>query len=334
MLARLEALLPAGSNLLQIISVGAGAILVLSLWLLVMLVLQSRRAAEQKVLRERLGMDPSSNMSVRTLRLWHDGGQAETHVAHEQKLGPWQRFALMVKATGWAVNPGLLLLYLTGGALLMAFTLYAATGRVVPSFAALLLVAAVFSWFTTHSISKRQATFERQLVDGLELCSRALRAGHPLIGSFELISEEIPAPVGTLFAEICQQQAMGTPLEEAIQNVTRASKQDDLRLFSASLSINIRTGGNLADVIEGIARVIRDRMHLSRRFRVLQSQTQFSKRVLLAMPVIMFFVLNFLNPEYMQRLYDERIGNILLGVASLGMLLGWWVMNRMSEIKY
>ena len=86
--------------------------------------------------------------------------------------------------------------------------------------------------------------------------------------------------------------------------------------------------------MEGLAFVIRERMRLGRRFRVLSAQTHASKRILLAMPVLMFFLMNFLNPEYMKVFYGTFVGGLLLVSASCSMLLGWFVMNRMSVIRH
>jgi tight adherence protein B len=86
--------------------------------------------------------------------------------------------------------------------------------------------------------------------------------------------------------------------------------------------------------MEGIAFVIRERMRLSRRFRVLSAQTQASKRILLALPVVMFFLMNLINAEYMRVFYDTTAGTILLASAGCSMVLGWLLMNRMSIVRH
>jgi tight adherence protein B len=98
--------------------------------------------------------------------------------------------------------------------------------------------------------------------------------------------------------------------------------------------IQVRSGGNLADMMHRLADVIRDRMRLKRRVRVLTAQTQLSKRVLLVLPFLLFGVLNLLNPTYMMPLYTTSMGRTLLVVAGTGLMLGVWVMNRLSVLKY
>ncbi len=308
--------------------------LTLATWLGFLLLWARRRAKHQRVIRERLQEMKGPLTEERTLRLWLDSGQFETTVRDERRSSLWTRFRRLAAEAGWQTKPQLLFLQVALLCTAPGIAMYLGTRRVVPAFLAGGCGVMVFYWFASLGVARRRALFERQLIDALELCARALRAGHPLLSSFELIAEEIPQPIGPLFGEVCQLQTMGMSLEQAVREMTRRTDSADMRLFAASLAINLRTGGNLAEVVDGIARVIRDRIRLGRRFRVLITQTQFSKRVLVALPVVMFFVLNFLNPPYMCRLYDEVRGNILLGIAGTGMLLGWWVMNRMASLKH
>jgi tight adherence protein B len=188
-----------------------------------------------------------------------------------------------------------------------------------------------FWWVTQQRIVERLALFDRQLVDALELCARALRSGQPLSGCFHLLSREIPAPVGTIFTEICQQQAMGASLDESLRRATEMTRSADMKLFSAALSIHSRTGGNLAGVMQSLATVIRERMRLNRRFRVITAQTQFSKRVLLAMPILVFAALASISPAYVRPLYDTGTGRLLLTFAAALLLAGWFMMEKMSS---
>jgi tight adherence protein B len=107
-----------------------------------------------------------------------------------------------------------------------------------------------------------------------------------------------------------------------------------MKLFATSVIIQVRSGGNLADMMYRLADVIRDRMRLKRRVRVLTAQTQLSKRVLLALPFLLFGALNLLNPTYMMPLYTTAMGRMLLIIAGTGLILGAWMMNRLSVLKY
>ncbi len=316
------------------ITFGAVFGLVLALWTIGVLVWHGRKSAQSEQIRERLDPTFAETGKARTLRLWHEGEEATKTVPGRFRGPPLRdRLEQTRKDAGFKSPVKLLLLEAFGVVAITFAAMYLVTNRFVPAFVTTSVALVGIVWFTTARIASREAMFERQLVDGLELSARALRAGHPLLGAFHLISEEIPAPVGRIFAEICQQQAMGGSLDEALRRASDLSKNADMKLFSASLAINLRTGGNLADVVYGLAHVIRERMRLNRRFRVLIAQTQISKRILLSLPVVMLFVLLWISPNYAGMLFNNWTGNLMLGVAGMSLILGWIVMNRMAALK-
>ncbi len=308
--------------------------LVLALWGIGIFVWQRRRAQRESVLRERLDPRESEMGKARTLRLWHEGEEATKTVPGRFKAPPLADRLEQTRKDAGFTSPGQTLVGRALLAMIVSFAaMYVFTHRFVPAFVTMAAVGVALVWYTTNRIGKREALFERQLVDGLELSARALRAGHPLLGAFHLISEEIPAPVGRIFAEICQHQTMGGSLDDALRRTAALTKNEDMKLFSASLSINLRTGGNLADVVYGLAHVIRERMRLNRRFRVLIAQTQVSKRFLLTMPIIVLCVLGWMNPEYVSKLVDNTPGIVLSVIAATCWATGWVVMNRMASLK-
>jgi tight adherence protein B len=107
-----------------------------------------------------------------------------------------------------------------------------------------------------------------------------------------------------------------------------------MRIFAASVIIQLRSGGNLADMMERVAWVVRERMRLHRRARVLTSEAQLSKWVLLGLPIALFIVLNILNRKYMSPFFTHPWGQIMIIAAICMMCFGGWVMGRMSKLKY
>ena len=317
----------------MMIAAVAAFVLVVSIWCIGVLMWAQHLSRRHKKLIARLETGLAEGEEARVLRLWHEGKEYFAAVAGQKPVGFFKRFERLHLDAGLDSTPTSSLFGVTVAALLFGLGAFFVFGRIFPAVAVGLGVYFAFYWVLSTRAARRVHVFERQLVDALELSSRALRAGHPLLGSFRLIAEEIPAPVGQVFSEICQQQELGTDLQDSLRRVSRESRNIDMRLLAASLSINLACGGNVAQVVEGLAVVIRDRMRLNRRFRVLISQTQISKRILLAMPIIMFGVLNTLNPDYMSLLYDTRVGNIMLLSATMMLCMGWWMMNKMADLK-
>jgi tight adherence protein B len=188
--------------------------------------------------------------------------------------------------------------------------------------------------YTQNLIMKRANLFERQLVDALGVAARALRAGHPLVGAFQLISEEIGEPLGKVFSQIYHQQAFGSDLRESIRGAAKANRNNEFKLFATAVTVQLQSGGNLADLMDSLSSVVRARIRLNKRIRVLTAQTQFSKAILVAMPFIMFILLNLMNREYMEPLYTTREGNLMLLIMFVNILIGSWMMSKMIKIDF
>ncbi|CAN5422091.1 type II secretion system F family protein [soil metagenome] len=309
--------------------------LVIFVWMAGVVFWWSRRAKRTGAMHDRLKAIQSDGSITqgRTLRLWHEGKEATTIVPGDFRntgFGSWLE-TLRVEA-GWASPLSSMMLGLVGTTLMFAVAAYVITTSVLISIGVGISVLIVFWIYLTQRISRRTAHFERSLIDALELAARSLRAGHPLLGAFHLIAEEIPPPIGDLFGRVCQQQDLGVGMDEALRAIAEKHNSDDLKLFATSVVIQLRSGGNLADMMMRLANVIRERNKLTRRVRVLTSQTQFSKRVLLSLPFFVFVLLNVVNPVYMQPLYNTFAGTMIMVSAASGLLVGWLMMNWLSKI--
>lgn len=308
--------------------------LVLALWLFGLFITSLRRSTRTHKIEKRLGLAHPEQEEERVLALWREEGPTTTMVPGHRRRSILKHLDQLCIEAGWEVPATTVLLGLGGVCLLAVVLLSFLMGSLVPGLCLAAGIITVFWIYLKHCISKRQAIFERQLVDALDLSARSLRAGHPLVGAFRLIADEIAPPVSTIFLEVCQQQALGVSVEDALQNMAERSTSGDLKLFATSVIIQMRSGGNLAEMMERLAFVIRERMRLSRRVRVLTAQTQFSKRVLLALPFMIFLVLNVVNHKYMTPLYSTPDGRILMAIGAAGLVIGAWMMNRMAVLRY
>lgn len=307
--------------------------LVAGLWFCGLLIWTMRASSRFERIQARLGLVSKPDAASKTLRLWHEGQEVTALVpslAHRFEF--LRRLMRMPQEAGWTVSGPALYASVVGIAACVALMLFALTSNGLAAAGGAVVVLVGFWIYFKQRIASRLALFERQFIDALQLISRSLRAGHPLLVAFRLVADEMTDPVAGLFREICQQQALGVELGQATRNVAEDSSSADFRLFAASVSIQLRTGGNLAEMMDRLAAVIRERVRLGRRVRVLTAQTQFSKRVLLALPVFVFFLLQALNSEYMAPLYSTYIGRWLLVAAGGAMLIGAWLMDRMARL--
>jgi len=310
--------------------------LVLAGWLVLIFVWAFRKSVRTEKVERRLDMSGSQDKKEeRVLRLWYEGKEATTTVARDKHHFTFHQYMEEIHQNAGFTTPWqTILMSLLGIMLLLFVVVLVLSGSFLGAIASFLSVPIILWIYIKQRINKQQTLFERQLLNAIGLASRSLRAGHPLTGAFRFISEEISPPVGEVFGSICEQQALGVSLEIAIRKATENCGSEDMKMFATSVVMQLRSGGNLADMMERLAMVIRDRIRLHRRVRILTAQTQFSKRVLLALPIIVFAAINSLAPDYVLPLYTTPIGKVLGIVALAGLGSGWWLMNRLARISY
>ncbi len=324
------------NELLDWVILGSVFALVLAVWLMIVAAWSGRRMSVIQRMQERLGLKSKGNKPEdgRVLRLWKDGKETTTSVGGIQTLSMYARLEDLRRAAGWGIPLRTIFLAILGVSLLVMVTALVFTHNPLIGLGVSPIVPVVFWTLTKMRIKRRNIQLEGQFVEALELSARSLKAGHPLVGSFRLISEEMSPPVSLIFGEICQLQEVGASLKEAIQQPTTKAGSADMKLFATSVAIQLDTGGNLAEMMHRLAYVIRDRIRLRRRVGILTAQTQMSKRILIALPFVLLAGLTFLNADYMSPLFTTTSGHYMLVTAAAGMLLGIWTMNRVSQLQY
>jgi tight adherence protein B len=181
--------------------------------------------------------------------------------------------------------------------------------------------------------SQRLAMFERQLPEALELVSRSLRAGHAFSVGLKLVGEEAADPIGIEFRRVFDEVSMGVALPQALQNMTDRLDSVDLRFFVTSVLVQRETGGNLAEIIDSLAGLIRMRFELQLRIKALSAEGRFSAVVLFALPIVIGGALFKMNPDYMSTLFTDPMGQNMVMLGSVLMVTGALIMKRMVAIK-
>ncbi len=180
---------------------------------------------------------------------------------------------------------------------------------------------------------RRMAAFTRQLPDALELISRALRAGHSLSSGFSLVGDEMSEPISIEFARCFEEQNLGISLEEALEGMTDRVPNLDLRFFATAVILQRTTGGDLAEILDKIGTLIRERFKIWGQIQALTGEGRLSGIVLLALPPVLFIVMYRLNPEYTMVLFTDPIGQWMLGGAVALQLVGAMVIKKIISIK-
>jgi len=179
----------------------------------------------------------------------------------------------------------------------------------------------------------RLKKFAAQLPDALELISRALRAGHSLAAGFSLVNEEMPSPIAEEFGRVFDEQNLGIPFEDALETMTARVPNLDLRFFATALILQRQTGGDLAEILDKIGHLIRERFRIWGQVQALTGEGRLSGIVLLALPPVLFLAVYQLNPAYMTPLFTDPMGKQLLAGAVLMQVLGALVIRKIINIK-
>jgi tight adherence protein B len=179
----------------------------------------------------------------------------------------------------------------------------------------------------------RLKKFAAQLSDALELVARALRAGHSLAAGMHVVAEEMPSPVADEFGRVFEEQNLGIPIEESMKAMCERVPNLDLRFFVTSVGIQRQTGGDLAEILDKIGYVIRERFRILGQVKALTGEGRLSGVVLIALPFALFgFMLN-IKPDYVESLWTTELGKKMSIFAVIAQILGALVIRKIVNIK-
>ncbi|MGA2904001.1 MAG: type II secretion system F family protein [Candidatus Korobacteraceae bacterium] len=200
-------------------------------------------------------------------------------------------------------------------------------------FVGLALGAVPLVW-VLYKRSVRFRRFNLQLPEAVDLIARALRAGHALPSAMVTVAEEVTDPLGTEFRQCADEMNFGLPFREAMLNLFRRFPLPDLQFLIAALLIQKETGGNLPELLDKTAGVLRARIHLQQKVKVYTAQGRLTGAILLALPFIAFVLLNLIRPGYTAPLFETETGRIMVYGTLASMALGALVIRRIIRIRY
>lgn len=196
-----------------------------------------------------------------------------------------------------------------------------------------LLAAAVPLAIVAWKRQRRMRQFEQRFPEALDLLGRAVRAGHAFTTGLEIVSKESSEPVAGEFRACFEEQNFGLPMRDALLNMAERMPLVDVRFFVTALLVQKETGGNLAEVLDELARVIRDRFRIYREVKVKTAQGRLTAIILIALPVFMLLALQGVNPSYVRVLFTDPLGPMVLGIAAIMQLIGSILIWRIVHIE-
>ena len=190
--------------------------------------------------------------------------------------------------------------------------------------------------FVGRAKSKRLKNFNNQLADMLNLMVNGLRAGYSTMQALEAVSKELPAPISSEFRRVTQEMQLGIPMERSLDNLLERIPSEDLDLVITAINVQREVGGNLAEVLDTISFTIRERIRIKGEIKTLTTQVSYSGKFLALMPVILAGVLWLINREYMMEFFSSDpafCGYAILGCSLIMIIVGWIVMEKISDIE-
>lgn len=295
----------------------------------------------------RLGKSESRNIRKRLRTISAGGGGlAEVDIVRKRMLSemPWLHSFLLKIARIHELdrlleqaNTRMPLGFFVLLSLLLAATVFAG-GRMIRMNLVIVVIFALLSAYMPFLYllflkRKRMAKFQEQLPDVLDLIARALKAGHAFSGGLKMVAEEFGDPIGTEFSKTLDEINFGVGVDQAMKNLAQRVDCPDLQFFVVSVIIQRETGGNLAEILQKIASLVRERFKLYGKIRSLAAEGKLSAIVLLALPPLIAIYMTIVSPDYIGLLFRDPIGITMLCGAAAMMIAGVIVMKRLITIK-
>lgn len=234
-----------------------------------------------------------------------------------------------------AFSPSQLIMIMAALAVVAFVGLTVGTGTSVPLRILISIamgVGAVYVW-VKNKAKKRLSLIEEQLPDAVELMVRSLRVGHPFSSALNIVAEEVPDPLGTEMGVIADESAYGRDVGEALKDMAERLDMQDLRFLAVAVSIQQQSGGNLAEVLDGLAKVIRARFKLFRRVKAITAEAQWSGNFLSAFPIAALVAINLIDPNYYDDVKDTAAFIPACLIVAGFLIANIFVMRSLVNIK-
>ena len=181
---------------------------------------------------------------------------------------------------------------------------------------------------------KRIRTFTEQLAPAIDIIVRSLNAGHPLTTSIALVSREMPDPIGSEFGILSDQMTFGSELEQAMLNMYDRVGAPELNMVTVSVSVQRGTGGNLAEILENLAQMIRDRLMIKAKIKAISAEGRITAWIMLLFPFGLFYMLKFMVPTYYDLVWESGYGGLVVGVCLALIFFGMIIIRRLVNFDF
>jgi tight adherence protein B len=297
----------------------------------VYLLFAETRSNRDRVNRRMRLSDPDGDRQAVLIRLRKERGMSSTGEVE----GPLAALARLVVQAGLTIGlPRLVAFSLAGGLALAAAVLVLRRDltetAIVWVFGTFLVPIMVLRFLR----GRRRKIFGNQLPEAIELIVRSLKAGHPVPVAIGMVGRELADPIGTEFGIVADEVTYGSDLVSAMRKMQTRVGQEDLPLFITAVSIQATSGGNLREILQSLADVIRQRIKMRRKIRAISAEGRISAYFLTAMPLLLMAAIHVMSPDYYGDVWGENLTKVGLAAAGFWLLMGNLMMKKMIAFRF
>jgi len=295
-----------------------------------------QRKAQARILRDRLSsVQKPTELPVADVALLRDELFSRIP-AFDTFLRRSERVSLLQKMLAQGnvdVRAGNFLILCAAAALVFAVIGYVAGGKILFGWAGGLLGFFIPYAYASHMRTKRFQKFEEKFPEAIDTLARAVRAGHAFTTALEMIANEVSEPVAGEFRQLYEEQKFGLPVRDALVNLSERVPLVDVKFFVTAVMLQRETGGNLAEILDNLSYVIRERFKILRQVRVHTAQERLTMVLLMALPPTIVVIMQLLNPGFIRPLFTDPIGHALIVGGITLQTLGYFFIRRIIRIQ-
>ena len=295
-----------------------------------------QRKAQARVLRDRLStVQKPADQHAPDLALLRDEVLSRIP-AFDTFLRRSERVSLLQKMLAQGnvdVRAGNFLMLCAVSALGLAVIAFIAGGNMIFGWVGALLGFFIPYAYASHMRTKRFAKFEEKFPETIDTLARAVRAGHAFTTALEMIANEVAEPVAGEFRQLYEEQKFGLPVRDALVNLTERIPLVDVKFFVTAVMLQRETGGNLAEILDNLSYVIRERFKILRQVRVHTAQGRLTMALLMALPPVIVVLMLLINPGFIQPLFTDPLGHALIVGGITLQTMGYFVIRRIIRIQ-
>jgi tight adherence protein B len=299
--------------------------------------LLDQRNARARLLRDRLASvqkpverEPSEELALLRDEMLSEIPAFDTLLRRSVAISNLQT---MLEQADLDVRAGNILLLCGVSAVVLGVLVTWTSGSALFGVAGVLLGALIPYSYASWRRTRRFQKFEEIFPEAIDTLARAVRAGHAFTTALELISNEVGEPIATEFRKLYEEQKFGLPVRDALMNLTERIPLVDVKFFVTAVMLQRETGGNLAEILDNLSYVIRERFKIMRQVRVYTAQGRLTMLLLMGLPPLIITAMLFLSPQFIHPLFSDPIGHTLVVVGITLQTVGYFVIRRIIQIQ-